>query len=401
MKLLACGSIISLVCLGAPLGGSAIPPVPGVEAAGGNPVVVAIRPSWPVAREASGHWGVIGEAVTRNDGKRAVTIRSVTVTVEAIHGRTLLEETFDSPEGLGRILGVFGRDASGGQVRRPAGTVSIMADETAVMFVSALVDPGFLPRMARVSVRFSSGPARQVAVPLDVFEPRQPFGWPLRLGSEPWLAFNTAGNAHHWSDGAVLTERNVFVSQRFALDVAQVDAAYRTHPEWATGKESYYAWGEDVLSAGWGRVVAVVADQPDLEIGEAPSPARHPAGNHVVVQHGRALFSVYAHLQQWSLSVGVGDRVERGQVLGRVGNSGSSTEPHLHVHFTDRWAGSSEPLRDFYYSQGVPALFWGAQVLREGALLPLHGATPLEFDLIVPDAGPGAPLRGLAVTGPR
>src|SRR5208282_3566122 len=53
-------------------------------------------------------------------------------------------------------------------------------------------------------------------------------------------------------------------------------------------------------------------------------------GNHVIMEIGNGLFAFYAHMQPGSLRVKVGDKVRRGQVLGLLGNSGNSSEPHLH-----------------------------------------------------------------------
>ena len=53
-------------------------------------------------------------------------------------------------------------------------------------------------------------------------------------------------------------------------------------------------------------------------------------GNHVIMEIGNGLFAFYAHMQPGSLRVKVGDRVTRGQVLGLLGNTGNSSEPHLH-----------------------------------------------------------------------
>ena len=61
---------------------------------------------------------------------------------------------------------------------------------------------------------------------------------------------------------------------------------------------------------------------------------------------GNHNFAFYAHLQPGSQRVKVGDRVRRGQVIGLVGNSGNSTEPHLHFHISD----GNSPLG----SEGVP-----------------------------------------------
>ncbi|MFJ7082535.1 M23 family metallopeptidase [Streptomyces griseus] len=58
-------------------------------------------------------------------------------------------------------------------------------------------------------------------------------------------------------------------------------------------------------------------------------------GNHVVLDLGDSTYAVYAHLQRGSLRVRPGDRVRAGQRLGSVGNSGNTTEPHLHFHLMD------------------------------------------------------------------
>jgi murein DD-endopeptidase MepM/ murein hydrolase activator NlpD len=69
-------------------------------------------------------------------------------------------------------------------------------------------------------------------------------------------------------------------------------------------------------------------------------------GNHVIIDIGGGYYAFYAHLRPGSIRVKVGDRVKRGQVVGLVGNSGNSTEPHLHFHVSD----ANSPLG----SEGVP-----------------------------------------------
>lgn len=59
-------------------------------------------------------------------------------------------------------------------------------------------------------------------------------------------------------------------------------------------------------------------------------------GNHVVIERDDGCFVLLAHLQRGSLRVGRGDRVEVDDVVARCGNSGNSTEPHLHVQVMDR-----------------------------------------------------------------
>ena len=64
--------------------------------------------------------------------------------------------------------------------------------------------------------------------------------------------------------------------------------------------------------------------------------AKAPAGNHVVLDLGNGEYALLAHLQRGSVRVEAGDRVRAGDVLGLTGNSGNSSEPHLHFHVQDR-----------------------------------------------------------------
>ena len=58
-------------------------------------------------------------------------------------------------------------------------------------------------------------------------------------------------------------------------------------------------------------------------------------GNYVMIDHGKSEFSLYAHLKPGSVRVKAGDQVKAGDVIGKLGSSGNSTEPHLHFHVTD------------------------------------------------------------------
>ena len=93
--------------------------------------------------------------------------------------------------------------------------------------------------------------------------------------------------------------------------------------------QDFYAWGAPVVAPGDGRVVRVINHLEDQEIGHVD--LAHNWGNMVVVAHSGGVFSALSHLQQGSIGVHEGQTVVRGEVLGRVGNSGRSPVPHLHV----------------------------------------------------------------------
>jgi Peptidase family M23 len=71
---------------------------------------------------------------------------------------------------------------------------------------------------------------------------------------------------------------------------------------------------------------------PDLKVGE--SDPQHPAGNFIILQPSEHEDSqlVLAHLMNQSITVKAGDKVQYGDSIGRIGNSGNTSEPHLHIH---------------------------------------------------------------------
>ena len=147
------------------------------------------------------------------------------------------------------------------------------------------------------------------------------------------------------------------VPEEFALDIAKVGESGLSQKGDGTRFDDYYAYGADVLAAADGRVINAANDQP-----EDPSAMQRPhetqeayfarlqkeqgerlakgltaiTGNYVMIDHGKNEYSLYAHLQPGSVRVHVGDQVKAGDVIGKLGSSGNSTEPHLHFHVCDK-----------------------------------------------------------------
>lgn len=120
--------------------------------------------------------------------------------------------------------------------------------------------------------------------------------------------------------------------QRFALDFVVLEDGV-SHTGDGTRLDQYHCWGLPVLAPAAATVVTVVDDLPDQPIGSM-DPA-NAAGNHVILDLGHDEYAVLAHLQEGSVAVAEGDRVEPGQTLGLCGNSGNTSEPHLHFHLQD------------------------------------------------------------------
>ena len=98
----------------------------------------------------------------------------------------------------------------------------------------------------------------------------------------------------------------------------------------ADKNESFFAWDQPIRAAADGTVVEVVDDVPD-NFGRTMNPANVSKRNaRVVLRHGKDRYTIYAHLRQGSAKVLAGQEVKAGDLLGRVGNAGFSSEPHLH-----------------------------------------------------------------------
>ena len=134
--------------------------------------------------------------------------------------------------------------------------------------------------------------------------------------------------------------------QRFALDLLIWRGA-NTFEGDGTRNEQYFCWGKPVVAPAEGRVVIVEEGVYDNAPGQVNLTRLY--GNHVVIEHGNGEYSLLAHLMRGSIAVKQGERVRAGQLLGKAGNSGVSTEPHLHYQLMD----APEWLR----AHGMPAVF--------------------------------------------
>lgn len=137
--------------------------------------------------------------------------------------------------------------------------------------------------------------------------------------------------------------RSYLPALTYAYDFVQIGQGTKSYRNDGARNSDYFCYGEDVLAAADGEVVVatdgVEENLPSKTPADAPecyqSPASIPMpGNHVVIKHAEGEYTFYAHLQP-RIRVRVGQKVRRYQLLGRVGNSGESTEPHLHFHLAD------------------------------------------------------------------
>ena len=162
------------------------------------------------------------------------------------------------------------------------------------------------------------------------------------------------------------------MGSRYAIDFVGVDHRRRTadRRDWRTWfatepPQRYFSFGRPILAPADGTVVGVHDGEIDhvgrrsqlslvpYALGQAArlrQGVRAIAGNHVIIAlPGGGPYVALVHLRAGSVRVAVGEAVTAGQPLGECGNSGNSTQPHVHVQVMDHL--------DLSIARGVPMAF--------------------------------------------
>ena len=271
------------------------------------------------------------------------TIASVTV-VDPAHG--------DQPTGTNRVLDIKNQDVTGqvklftlpGTMDKQSYSRKIPGGQSSVMFFDVTYkDIAQVPR--EIAHRFSVNTPPTPAGTVHTFVSRSiPVGRQAIVIRPPlkgsgWVNGNGCCleiGPHRFVTNPM--NGSLDPSETFAIDWVQVDAnglAYRTD-----GKkpEDWFGYGAEVVAAAPGTVVEVVRNLPNVPPGKNPEglTMEQIAGNRVILDMGAGRYAMYAHLAPGSVQLHVGDRVQRGQRLGLLGNTGNTTAPHLHFQIMDR-----------------------------------------------------------------
>jgi len=254
-------------------------------------------------------------------------------TVEVVGDDKVLA-ILDSAAVAGRLQPVGRRDAS----------ATMAASVQALLFVH-VVRPADVPTPGRLTHRIS---ARVAAAPPGRQELRESggetpvgrrevvvIGPPLR--GEHFISADSCCDASRHTRAALPVSGRVFLAQRFAVDWEGLNAQGSIYAGERSDPASYAIYGREVLAVADAPVIAVIDGQPDQPPGKMPSgiTIEKADGNSIVLDLGGGHYALYAHLRAGSIAVKPGDRVKRGQVIARVGNSGNTLAPHLHFHVMD------------------------------------------------------------------
>ncbi|AFU68105.1 zinc-dependent peptidase, M23 peptidase family [Psychroflexus torquis ATCC 700755] len=179
--------------------------------------------------------------------------------------------------------------------------------------------------------------------------------------NEEWTVF--------W--GGDTKEQNYHVaykSQKNAFDMIITNAAGKSHKNDGKNNEDYYAFGKDLIAPASGEVVLVVDGVKDNKPG-VTNPNYVP-GNTVIIKTSNNEYLFFAHFKQHSIKVKQGQKIQQGDLLGLCGNSGNTTEPHLHFHIQN--------VEDMNIATGAKAYF--EEILVNGELIKEH--SPVKFEKV-------------------
>jgi Peptidase family M23 len=320
---------------------SALNPEPGPVGGGGakqTPLLMKVLDAPQPVKGSDGKYHLVYELVLTNSSPGAATVDSV--------------ETIDSRSGevVGTLAGadIVARTTLLGEVTS-APAEEIGTGRVAILFLDVAFDdrrdvPREIEHRVRTSFDLPSGalfPERttDTGARAGVFNKKPVvIGPPMR--GKNWVVSNGCCTVSIHRGAVLAMDQKLLAAERYAIDwIRSDDEGYILLPSDTTNTKltDYPAYGEPILSVKGGKVVKVVDKYPDLKPGvrDPDYKLKDAPGNHVIVDIGGGRYAIYAHLLPGSITVEEGEQVGRGQVLGRLGNSGNTNAPHLHFHVMD------------------------------------------------------------------
>lgn len=174
-----------------------------------------------------------------------------------------------------------------------------------------------------------------------ISEPTIQLSFPLKQGT---YYIGQGGNSslvnYHYENQA----------QRFALDIVKLNRrGVRARGLYPSELTKYEIFDDELYSPCDGEIIKITDGLPDNIPPDTDSV--NLAGNNLVIKTDKYLV-VVAHMKMNSIVVKEGELIKKGQLIGKVGNSGNTTEPHVHIH-----AVQGEEPENVFKGIGVPMLF--------------------------------------------
>jgi len=324
------------------------------------------------------------DLVATNGSERLVTLQQIIVVGRA-GANEAVRYTFDG-DALSNIVGEAGiklNKALADPANDDGLKIGLGAVSTRGPFVEGLtLKPGEVAvfRLSRLSFIEYTGPASLTALDIKIVGntevPTPAFGE---------ISFELDAHASKAEYVFPLAKTNVMLanlplnltqhrqqhSQEFAFDIVGMgmdkSGVLNTSNGAPTKLSDYIIYHKDIVAIGDGVVVEVAEGFPESRMGNpkeyteaffetllkelVPKIGFKNAlcGNYIIIDHGNGEYSAYMHVSEGTIKKKVGDHVTAGEAIAKVGNTGHSTEPHLHFQVMDA--------QDFLVANGLPVMF--------------------------------------------
>jgi Peptidase family M23 len=213
--------------------------------------------------------------------------------------------------------------------------------------VDLILQPGAAPERVTHRIAYALKADSQLGLLADPPEVDAP---EVAINHQPAIVIEPPLKGDGWLAGAACCKPNIHRDERIAIDGVRIETAETfaldlvkvRHDRIFDGDgkkvEQYYGFGENVLAVADGTVVSVhdgMSDQTPFVL-MTPKSKSDYGGNNVMLEIAPNVFAWYAHLRQGSIAVKVGDAVKAGAPIGKLGNTGPSEGPHLHLGLLDK-----------------------------------------------------------------
>lgn len=254
----------------------------------------------------------------------------------------------------GKNLAAMFMPGSGGNATKPndpilqpgqSGAFFIFAD-----FVPGRADPDTFDTAIRIEQHGErSGSGTIHTADLDI-SPAAPIAIKSPLRGKNWSAGNGPSNTSPHRRSVLPVDGQPHIGQRYAIDWIQLANDGNSFTGDKHKNSSYFAWDQPIHAVADGKIIEAKDGIPENvpESGKLAVTITSDtlAGNYIIEDLDNGHYAAYAHLRPGTLKVKVGDSVHAGDVIGHLGNTGNSSEPHLHFQVCDA--------PSFYDSEGIP-----------------------------------------------
>jgi murein DD-endopeptidase MepM/ murein hydrolase activator NlpD len=164
-------------------------------------------------------------------------------------------------------------------------------------------------------------------------------------------------------------------AQKNAFDFIILDGRGQSYRTDRSSNADFYAFGKKIYAPCDAEVVTTTDGINDNKPGEM-NPLQ-ALGNSVILKTAAGEYIIMAHFKKGSVKVKTGDKVKQGQQLGLCGNSGNSSEPHLHFHLQNEGPASIS-------ATGIKCFFEKLQVTAKGSIETRTDYSPVKGEKVKP-----------------